>query len=94
MIRINSFFEISDSTCIGEAIALGRELAEKSRAEAGCLGYEVMQSTTDPCTMMFCKTWQTDEHLTAHSSTPHFKRLVPLIKALTVNGTKCNKFKF
>ena len=44
--------------------------------------------------MMFCETWQSQQAIDAHAATPHFTRIVPLIKASTVAGTKVNKFEF
>ncbi len=94
MIRLNSFFELKADADTSEVTALAKELTEKTLAEDGCLGYDVMQSLTGKRTMMFCETWQSEDHLKAHTLTAHFKRIVPLIKSLTVNGTRCDKFKF
>ena len=94
MIRVNSFFELTPGCDMAEIGALLSELAEKSRADAGCVGYDVMCSLSNPRAMMFCETWQSRQALDAHAATPHFTRIVPLIKACTVAGTKVNKFEF
>jgi len=94
MIRVNSFFELKPGCDMAEIGALLSELAEKSRADAGCVGYDVMCSLSNPRAMMFCETWQSRQALDAHAATPHFTRIAPLIKACTVAGTKVNKFEF
>ncbi len=94
MIRVNSFFELKPGCDMAEIGALLNELAEKSRADAGCIGYDVMCSLSNPRAMMFCETWRSQQALDAHAATPHFTRIVPLIKASTVAGTKVNKFEF
>ena len=95
MIRVNSFFELKPGcTDVLHMTHVWCELAEKSRADAGCVGYDVMCSLSNPRAMMFCETWQSRQALDAHAATPHFTRIVPLIKACTVAGTKVNKFEF
>lgn len=94
MIRLNSFFEVKADADMEQVLALAHELADKTLAEDGCMGYDVMQSLSNRRAMMFCETWLSEDHLKAHSLTPHFGRLVPLIKSLTVNGTRCDKFTF
>lgn len=94
MIRLNSFFELKADADMEQVMALARELADKTLVEDGCMGYDVMQSLSNRRAMMFCETWLSEDHLKAHSLTPHFGRLVPLIKSLTVNGTRCDKFTF
>jgi quinol monooxygenase YgiN len=44
---------------------------EKTRAEQGCLGYDLHTSITDPHTMVFVEKWERREDLTAHSKQPH-----------------------
>jgi quinol monooxygenase YgiN len=43
---------------------------------------------------MFCETWTDQASLAAHMDSTHFKRIVPLIEALTANGMKLEKFEF
>lgn len=94
MIRVNSFFELKPGCDMAEIGAWIDELIAKSRADAGCVDYDVMRSHSRPRTMMFCETWLSQQALDAHAATAHFTRLVPLIKACTVAGTKVNKFEF
>ena len=44
-----------------------------TRAEAGCLGYDLNASVTDPTAFVFVEKWETREALTAHSKSEHLK---------------------
>lgn len=57
-------------------LPLYEELVEKSRAEKGCLSYELFQDTENPCILTMLETWESKEHLKAHSESEHFKRIV------------------
>lgn len=46
---------------------------EKTRAEAGCIAYDLHTSITDPDKLVFVEKWETREALTAHSKQPHLK---------------------
>ena len=50
-------------------LALG--LIESTRAEAGCLRYELLEDPADDARLTFVETWQTEAHLLAHLETPH-----------------------
>ncbi len=51
-------------------------LAEKSRAEAGCTSYEVIQDMTAPETFLLVEEWESLAALEAHNKTPHFHEAV------------------
>ncbi len=94
MIRVNSFFELKPGCDMAE-ISMLLNGSWKSRAPTpAALARDVMCSLASPRTMMFCETWQSQQAIDAHAATPHFTRIVPLIKASTVAGTKVNKFEF
>jgi quinol monooxygenase YgiN len=48
-------------------------LVPLSRADAGCLGYDLYQSAEDPAGFLFYENWQSREHLDAHLQTPHLR---------------------
>jgi quinol monooxygenase YgiN len=50
-------------------LALG--LIEPTRAEAGCLRYELLEDPDDNASLTFVETWQSETHLLAHLETPH-----------------------
>lgn len=44
---------------------------EPTRAEAGCIRYELMQNNDDPTDFTFVEEWESDETLDAHLASPH-----------------------
>lgn len=53
-----------------------------SRAETGCLNYDVFQSNDDQSILFTCENWTGKEALDAHMQTPHFKDLDAAFKEL------------
>lgn len=51
---------------------------DPTRAEDGCIVYELMQNNADPTDFTFVEEWESDETLDAHLESPHitaFKEL-------------------
>jgi quinol monooxygenase YgiN len=46
-------------------------LVQPSRAEAGCISYELFKSTVDATTFIMVELWQSQSDLDAHMKTPH-----------------------
>ena len=44
---------------------------EPTRAEAGCVYYELMQNNDDPTDFTFVEEWESNETLDAHLESPH-----------------------
>jgi quinol monooxygenase YgiN len=44
---------------------------EPTRAEAGCILYELMQNNDDATDFTFVEEWESDETLDAHLESPH-----------------------
>jgi len=53
-----------------------------SRLEAGCVRYELAQSTTEPDEFVTLEEWRTEADVAAHLKTPHVQAL--LAKALAL----------
>ena len=54
-----------------EAIALLKELVIATRAEAGCLHYELLQSSITATEFVILEEWKSEEDLNQHMQTPH-----------------------
>ena len=50
---------------------LALSLIAPTRAEAGCLRYELVEDPGDPAKLTFVETWESEAHLEAHLETPH-----------------------
>ena len=46
-------------------------LVEHSRADQGCLNYDLYQSSEDPAVFIFYENWQTLQDIERHLQTPH-----------------------
>lgn len=44
-----------------------------SHADAGCINYDLHQSTEDPTLFLFHENWESKRHLEAHLQQPHLK---------------------
>lgn len=49
------------------------ELVEPTRAETGCLHYELWRNREDPTEFTFIEEWASDEALAAHGQTDHIR---------------------
>ena len=60
----------------GQADALKQRLTglvAPTRAEPGCVQYDLHQGTEDPNTFLFYEQWKTAEDLAEHARRPHMK---------------------
>lgn len=81
MIRLNVFIQV-DPENRAEALAVAKELVEKSLKDKGCVAYDAFESATCEDVLMICETWQNDECLSIHSNSAHFTTLVPKLQEL------------
>lgn len=51
-----------------------RALVTPSRKEDGCLQFDLHRCPDQPGTFLFHEVWETRDHHTAHTRTPHFLR--------------------
>jgi quinol monooxygenase YgiN len=68
-----------------------QSLLSSTRAEAGCINYDLHQSQADPALFVFYENWASEAHLEAHSKSPHiqsFRKLANEILAEPVEITK------
>lgn len=49
------------------------ELVEPSRSEAGCLRYELLQSSVTPTAFVFVEEWESEELETKHLRSAHIE---------------------
>lgn len=53
-----------------------RNMVDPTRAEPGCVTYEVARSVDDPTAFLLYEVYRDKEALDAHAASQHFKRLV------------------
>ena len=59
---------------VDAAITALRALREASRAEAGCLTFDVSRSIEDPSAFVLYEEWRDQAALDEHYATEHFKK--------------------
>ena len=67
---------------VEEMKAVLKVLNEKTRAEAGCIRYDVVQNKQDPTDFVMVEEWESQAFLDAHFETAHFKEAVEKQKSL------------
>jgi quinol monooxygenase YgiN len=69
-------------------------LVTPTRAEAGCVCYDLHESSTEPGLFVFYETWKTEADLDAHFQTPHMVAFQARISELVegaIELTKCTR---
>ncbi|MBZ5661469.1 MAG: antibiotic biosynthesis monooxygenase [Acidobacteriia bacterium] len=69
-------------------------LVTPTRAEPGCVCYDLHESNTEPGLFVFYETWKTEADLDAHFQTPHmqaFHARIPDLVEGAIDLTKCSK---
>lgn len=54
------------------ALAVYRDLIAATRAEPGCLSYELLADIEDDAAFVLSESWRSHADLDAHTETPHF----------------------
>ena len=57
-------------------------LVEPTRAEPGCVQYDLHQGTEDPNTFLFYERWKAPEDLAEHARRPHMQAFGLVAKSL------------
>jgi len=68
----NVFFVARDEN-VEELKALLETMVDASRAEEGCLLYNIYQTDSDPKTFVVIETWKSDTALDGHKNSAHYK---------------------
>jgi quinol monooxygenase YgiN len=68
-------------------------LIEPSRAEAGCLKYELLQNTDDPTDFTFVETFASEDALKMHAAAPYIAGLAPRLKDLVARPSEVCRYR-
>ena len=68
-------------------------LIAPTRAETGCINYDLFQSDGDPAQFVFYENWKSDADLDSHAQTLHIKECVGLLTGLLVEPVKITKWR-
>ncbi len=79
----------------GQEARLRQELQRMvgpTRAEAGCLRYDLHESTTEPGWFLLYETWKTAADLDAHFQTPYLKAFFQMVPELADEPSEITKW--
>lgn len=68
-------------------------LIDPSRAEPGCLKYELLQNADDPADFTFVETFASEDALTAHAAAPYIAGLAPQLKDLVARPSEVSRYR-
>lgn len=91
MIKVTAEFVLLPNA-YEKAIDIADKLVRLSRAEQGCVSYELAQSNEDENVLMMFETWENQKILDIHSASAHFVELVPKLAALCVSAPVVKTF--
>jgi quinol monooxygenase YgiN len=57
-------------------------LLAPTRAELGCINFDMHEDANDPALFLFHENWTSEERLKQHFDTPHIKRWIKLAEML------------
>ncbi len=78
---------------IEEMRALLSSLIEPTRAEPGCLRYELLHNTADPSDFAFVEGWRDDSALESHFSTGHVKAALKRFQELAAEPMDLRRYR-
>jgi quinol monooxygenase YgiN len=78
-----------------EAEARGniRALLAPTRAEKGCIVYDLHEMRSEPAKFMFYEVWESAEHLDAHAKSEHLKTFQSIAPDFLVAPVELTKWK-
>ncbi len=79
---------IAKDESINELKELLITMIEPSRAEEGCLLYNIYQLTEKPTEFVVVETWETQGHLDAHGKTTHYNNYKANFEPFTASKYK------
>lgn len=73
-----------------KSILLG--LLAPTRAEAGCLGYQLLQNNSDPNDFVFVEEWTSDAALDEHMTTTHVQGAIARAQSLFARAPDIRRY--
>jgi quinol monooxygenase YgiN len=67
-------------------------LVSPTRAELGCIAYDLHVSQEDPALFLFYETWKSQADLDAHFKTPHLQALAKILPEMLEGEMELTKW--
>ena len=69
------------------------KLIQPTRAEAGCLSYDMHESLDEPGLFLFYENWKTKKHIDAHFETLHVRSILAAVSDLLASPPELTSWK-
>jgi len=70
-----------------------RALVAPTRAEAGCIGYELLQDRDDPAAFVFVEEWMDDAAIATHMGAEHVRQAFAQAAPLLAQAPRIRSFR-
>lgn len=88
-LRVTAMFRAKPG-CEGALLAGLQSLIEATRAEVGCIRYDLHQHLSEPGVFLFYEEWRSQEDLELHFTQPHILRLREIMPDLLAEPRQLN----
>ena len=78
---------------LNKILELSAEMVEKTVKEEGCIKYELFQDIKAPEVLVIIEEWESEEALSRHMASEHFRRIVPQLNELRQKASEVNILK-
>ena len=78
---------------LDKILKLSAEMVEKTVKEEGCIKYELFQDIKAPEVLVIIEEWESEEALSRHMASEHFRRIVPQLNELREKASEVNILK-
>lgn len=70
-----------------------RGLREPTRAQPGCIAYDLQQSLEDPASFVFVEEWRSEADLENHLTTAHVQSIAPALQDMLTSPPKVQLYR-
>jgi quinol monooxygenase YgiN len=70
-----------------------RSLLAPTRAERGCINYDMHEAVGDPATFLFHENWESEEDLQAHLRAPHLAAWFELSRTVLAEPIEISRWR-
>ncbi len=77
---------------VEEAKALLEGLIQPTRAENGCIRYDLLQNQADPTDFTYVEEWESNEALDAHLASDHIQAAIARVPELIAEGPDIRRY--
>ncbi|WP_375402977.1 putative quinol monooxygenase [uncultured Sphingomonas sp.] len=90
--RVLAHFEVVPDR-VDEFKSLMAGVRDATRAEEGCVRYELQQSVDRPYLFVFVEEWRSEEDMAGHLATPHIRAIAPQLQSMLALPPRVDRYR-